>query len=90
VSPDSGYAEDLPFNGSGDGAKASAHSGDDSVAALGGQRLASSKDESRPTSLLFLAAGLLATVVLMHLLWLRDEVNRDAPPAISPEDPATP
>jgi hypothetical protein len=84
---DPGFGDTLPFHG--DAASASA-SGKDDPAALAGQALASSDDEGSNSSWLFLAAGLLVTVILMHVLWLRDEVNRDALPAVTPQDPAEP
>ncbi|MDQ1375531.1 MAG: hypothetical protein QOJ09_2869, partial [Actinomycetota bacterium] len=84
--PDGTYNETLPFKANA-GSDSSSPGKDDSVSALGGQTLASSSGENRPTSLLFLAAGLLATVLLMHVLWLRDEVNRAPLPAVTPQEP---
>ena len=75
---DPGFSEDLPFQAPAGGRDEPVVGEDDGEQALG-QELASSDDDSRPTSLLFMAAGLLVTVVLMHLLWLREEVNRDLP-----------
>lgn len=73
LEPDSGFGQTLPY-----GARPPAQSNNnDNSTALGApdsQRLTSSKE--RPTSLLFLAAGLLATVLLMHLLWVKSEVDR--------------
>jgi hypothetical protein len=84
LEPDPGFDQTLPY-----GARPPAQTGNDNNStALGApdsQRLASSKE--RPTSLLFLAAGLLATVLLMHLLWVKSEVDRaplDPLPAPSP------
>jgi hypothetical protein len=84
LEPDPGYDQTLPY-----GARPPAQSGhDNNSTALGApdsQRLTSSKE--RPTSLLFLAAGLLATVLLMHLLWVKSEVDRtplDPLPAPTP------
>jgi hypothetical protein len=85
LEPDPGFDQTLPY-----GSRPPAQSGSDNnnTAALGApdsQRLTSSKE--RPTSLLFLAAGLLATVLLMHLLWVKSEVDRtplDPLPAPTP------
>lgn len=86
--PEGSFEEDLPFGARGEGGSGS--SDDDSESALGEESLASSSGDDRPTSLLFMASGLLVTVVLMHLLWLRDEVNREPLPAIEPaEDPSS-
>jgi hypothetical protein len=88
--PDPGFNETLPFQADG-GASPKASSGNgDSIEALGGQRLASSSGDDRNSSLVFLAAGLLVTVLLMHALWLRDEVNREPLPAVAPADPPEP
>ena len=81
--PDPGFNESLPY-----GARPSTPGPSNNDTALGTpstQRLADSKE--RPTSLLFLAAGLLATVLLMHLLWVKSEVDRaplDPLPAPTP------
>lgn len=83
--PDTGFDEALPFK-SGTAAAAGSAKNDDDAAALGGQSLVSSSDEERPASLLFLAAGLLVTVLLMHVLWLRDEVNKEPLPVAEPGD----
>lgn len=86
--PDGSFEQDLPFGARAEGESGSA--GDDAQNALGEESLASSSGDDRPTSLLFMASGLLVTVVLMHLLWLRDEVNREPLPAIEPtEDPSS-
>jgi len=83
LEPDPGFDQTLPY-----GARPPARTNDDNSTALGApdsQRLTSSKE--RPTSLLFLAAGLLATVLLMHLLWVKSEVDRaplDPLPAPTP------
>jgi hypothetical protein len=77
LEPDPGFDSSLPY-----GARPATPQPRDNPTALGapeGQPLSSSKE--RPTSLLFLAAGLLATVLLMHLLWVKSEVDR------SPLDP---
>jgi hypothetical protein len=78
LEPDAGFDSSLPY---GARPKTATPQPNDNTA-LGSsdaQPLSSSKE--RPTSLLFLAAGLLATVLLMHLLWVKSEVDR------SPLDP---
>jgi hypothetical protein len=78
---DSGFNDQLPFDRT---TRTSIVRGDDDPAqALGGQPLSSTGDE-RSSSLLFLAAGLLATVVLMHVLWLKGEIDKDPLPAVEP------
>lgn len=85
---DPGFEQDLPFQ-SPDQAEQEVSAGDDEpVQALGGRSVVSSGDDERPTSLLFMAGGLLVTVVLMHLLWLRDEVNKGLLPAVEPTESA--
>jgi hypothetical protein len=83
--PDTGFDENLPFDPDAR-AEDEPTVGDGSDQALAEEPLSSS-DDDQPSSLRFMAAGLLVTVVLMHLLWLREEVNRDPLPAIAPEDP---
>jgi hypothetical protein len=85
--PDGGFDEDLPFGGQPPSTEDEPAVGDDTDQALGEETLASSNDDP-PSTLRFMAAGLLVTVVLMHLLWLRDEVNREPLPAIAPDEPA--
>ena len=86
---DPGYNEDLPFDPNVAGAGDEPAVGDDSDQALGEGALASSS-EDEPSGLRFMAAGLLVTVVLMHLLWLRDEVNREPLPAVDVDEPEAP
>lgn len=87
---DPGYSEDLPFDPDAPGGAADSPAvGDGSDQALGGEALASSSDDE-PSGLRFMAAGLLVTVVLMHLLWLRDEVNREPLPAVDVDELAAP
>lgn len=85
--PDPGFEGDLPFDGENGetSVEGNSQTAQDDGQALGGT-LASSNDEE-PTSLRFMAAGLLVTVVLMHLLWLRDEVNREPLPAVAVDEP---
>jgi hypothetical protein len=85
---DSGFEQDLPFAQKDAEQPVSGNDDDDFVQALGGRELASSDGDDRPTSLLFMAGGLLVTVVLMHLLWLRDEVNKGLLAAVDPDEPA--
>jgi hypothetical protein len=84
--PDGGFDEDLPFNGQAPPGTADEPAIEDDEQALAAERLASS-NEDEPTTLRFMAAGLLVTVVLMHLLWLRDQVNREPVPAVAPVEP---
>jgi len=86
--PDPGFNQSLPY-----GSQAKPNGGTGNSAALGAPdtRLATSKE--RPTSLLFMAAGLLATVLLMHVLWVKSEVDRvalDPLPARAREEPRLP
>jgi hypothetical protein len=87
--PDAGFDELLPFDPNAPTTTTETPSQDDSEQALGGESLASSNDD-QPSGLRFMAAGLLVTVVLMHLLWLRDEVNREPLPAVQPGEPVEP
>lgn len=88
---DNGFEQDLPFQAPGATQDEDAGGGeDDPVQALGGRSVVSSGDDERPTSLLFMAGGLLVTVVLMHLLWLRDEVNKGLLPAVEPSEGPAP
>jgi uncharacterized membrane protein YgcG len=79
---DAGFDETLPFsarqrNGS------SGESGDD-VAIL--EEGVSDDDSGRLQSFAFLAGGLLATVLVMHLLWVRSEMHRaEVLEAVAPE-----
>ena len=68
---DSGFSADLPFAGS---PRTSIVTGETAADELSGEPVVSS--DGRPESLLFLAAGLLVTVILMHVLWVKGEVDR--------------
>jgi hypothetical protein len=84
--PDPGFKGALPFDGkAGETSVEGSRTQSNDDQALGGT-LASSNDQE-PSSLRFMAAGLLVTVVLMHLLWLRDEVNREPLPAVVVDEP---
>lgn len=54
---------------------------------LPGHRAAVSGGESKPVSLLMFASGLLVTAVLMHLVWLKREVDRVPLEALDAEAP---
>ncbi|HUR17546.1 MAG TPA: fibronectin type III domain-containing protein [Acidimicrobiales bacterium] len=86
--PDPGFTETLPFGTTdttrllGDDEQASSGAGDDEeVRELG----AEDANDSRQQSAAFLAAGLLATVLLMHLLWIKGEVQREPLEVLVPE-----
>jgi hypothetical protein len=80
---DNGFDNQLPFDRT---TRTSIVGGDGDAQALGGQAVSASRDE--PSSpLLFLAAGLLVTVLLMHVLWLKGEVEREPLPALAPSEP---
>jgi hypothetical protein len=79
--PDDGFSGELPFAGS---PRTSIVSGEAAAEALNGEPVAASND-SRPESLLFLAAGLLVTVILMHVLWIKSEVDRVPLEPLAPE-----
>ncbi|MEY2477630.1 MAG: hypothetical protein QOG87_2945 [Actinomycetota bacterium] len=89
--PDGGFDEDLPFGSQAESSTADEPAMDEESKqqALAAETLASS-DEDEPTTLRFMAAGLLVTVVLMHMLWLREEVNREPLPAVAVNEPVEP
>jgi hypothetical protein len=87
---DNGFNQQLPFDGTAATQPEAAQASGDSTETVGARPLAASRTSDKPTSLLFMAAGLLATVVLMHLLWLREEVNREPLPALVPLEPDAP
>lgn len=69
--PDPGFGETLPFNGKDEPAV-----GEDGTALGVGIREASPSDEAGRQPIAFVAASLLVTVILMHLLWLKREVDK--------------
>lgn len=89
--PDMGFTDTLPFGATnttrlvGEDEQAGAPSGgsgeDGEVRELGAEE--ASNDRQRSAG--FLAAGLLATVLLMHLLWIKGEVQREPLEALVPE-----
>ncbi|HET7488301.1 MAG TPA: hypothetical protein VFJ85_10255 [Acidimicrobiales bacterium] len=86
--PDPGFQETLPF---GTPTTAEGEAGGDDPGALGaGQRALNASDTSstgdRLRTLSFFAGGLLVTVLLMHVLWVKSEVNRVPLEALEPED----
>jgi hypothetical protein len=83
--PDEGFSEQLPF-----GARPTPddEEGEGGIAA---GRIPLTDDESdRRVMLTFLAAGLLATVLLMHVLWIKGEVDRPVLEPLPPERPKEP
>jgi hypothetical protein len=84
--PDTGFAEDLPFAAA--TPRTSIVTGEAAAQQLNGDPVSS--DDGRPESLLFLAAGLLVTVILMHVLWIKAEVDRVPLDPLAPEVPQTP
>lgn len=89
VEADPGFTETLPFDttnttrlvGDERGEAASAAAAGSGVRELGAQD--ASNDRQRSAA--FLAAGLLATVLLMHLLWIKGEVQREPLEVLVPE-----
>ncbi len=90
VESDPGFTEALPFGttnttrllGDEPADEENATAGDDhEVRELG----AEDASNERQKSAAFLAAGLLATVLLMHLLWIKGEVQREPLEALVPE-----
>ncbi|MDP9402264.1 MAG: hypothetical protein M3P85_02805 [Actinomycetota bacterium] len=93
VERDPGFTSTLPFNTTNttrlvDGEQAGAPEpgraagGDDpEVRELGAEDASNNRQQSAA----FLAAGLLATVLLMHLLWIKGEVQREPLEALVPE-----
>lgn len=88
--PDSGFDETLPFTARpGTSGNEATASGDEAVV---GESPVSDDGSGRVRSLAFLAGGLLTTVLVMHLLWVRGEVRRAAEleviaPEAAPERP---
>ena len=74
--PDPGFADRLPFS------PRTTVVGEDVPGEALGEPVGS--DEDQPTSLLMFAAGLLLTVFVMHLLWLKGEVDRAPLEALPP------
>lgn len=85
--PDTGFTEALPFGTTDttrlvdENEQAAAPEDDPEVRELG----AEDASNDRQRSAAFLAAGLLATVLLMHLLWIKGEVQREPLEAVPPE-----
>ena len=80
---ETGFSETLPFAG---GPELAEESGE--VAGDSGQVEELGANEARsdsPRSLALLAAGLLATVLAMHLLWVKAEVDREPLEVLRPE-----
>lgn len=92
IEPDTGYLPTLPFadvpEGEGEELEEGGELGE--VAADSPQfRELGEEDEgsNRQRTMAFFAAGLLATVLLMHVLWVRSEVKRVPLEALEPEGP---
>lgn len=91
AAPDTGFTEALPFDTSnttrqlGEESAAEPEGGaagdEPEVRELGAEDASSERQRSAA----FLAAGLLATVLLMHLLWIKGEVQREPLEAVMPE-----
>lgn len=84
---DGGFDEKLPFSGrarDGSGGDAGDREGDD-VAII--EEGVSDDGSGRLQSFAFLAGGLLATVLVMHLLWVRSEVRRAEVLEVVPPEP---
>lgn len=78
---DTGFDEQLPFD-LGQGEQGGNEPPPDDIAIVEQQRASSVPDSNGP--LVFVAAGLLATVLLMHVLWLKGEVERTPLEALAP------
>lgn len=87
VVPDPGFTNTLPFATTDttrlvdEDEQAAAPTDEPEVRELG----AEDASNNRQRSAAFLAAGLLATVLLMHLLWIRGEVQREPLETLVPE-----
>lgn len=82
---DPGFKETLPFPEQGGSAEVAEQPADNpQVRELGAEETST----NRLRSMSFLAGGLLATVLLMHLLWVKAEVNREPLEALVPGDRA--
>lgn len=85
--PDPGFDEALPFGATDttrlvdENEQAAAPDEDSEVRELGAEDASNDRQQSAA----FLAAGLLATVLLMHLLWIKGEVQREPLEALVPE-----
>lgn len=71
---DTGFDPELPFENGAPG-EAGSNGGDPGEVAILRERAADAESESH-APLIFVAAGLLATVLLMHVLWLKSEVEK--------------
>jgi hypothetical protein len=75
--PDPGFNQRLPFKGR----KGAAEVGADGTALAAGGHESGGSEGRQPIA--FVAASLLATVVLMHLLWLKRQVDKGPLPALA-------
>lgn len=89
--PDTGYQDTLPFTARPGESEMGEEDGGAEIGDVGGESaqrelgLQETSDQ-RQRSMAFMAAGLLATVLAMHLLWVRSEVKREPLEAMVPED----
>ena len=91
--PDPGFQSTLPFPSvASDGTLDDEQGGGDAELAADGTQYrelgAESSSDSRARTMTFFAAGLLATVLLMHVLWVKSEVNRIPLEVLDPEVPS--
>jgi hypothetical protein len=77
--PDTGFEQSLPFKKKGSGGGS-----DEAAVGQDGTALGATSEQGTRAPIAFVAASLLATVVLMHLLWLKREVDRVPLPALVP------
>lgn len=89
---DPGFTETLPFETRVPSAEPSAGSTGvgDEVAVNDSELGANGNNVERTRALAFLAAGLLATVLLMHMLWIKGEVQRVPLEPLPPAPPRMP
>jgi hypothetical protein len=78
--PDPGFNEELPFGERPAGTEESASGPDQSAS-----RIPIDDKSDRRQLFTFVAAGFLAIVLLMHMMWLKGEVDRPALEALQPE-----
>jgi len=79
--PDTGFQQNLPFK-----KKGSSGGSDEAAVGQDGTALGGSSEQGTRAPIAFVAASLLATVVLMHLLWLKREVDRVPLTALVPAE----
>jgi hypothetical protein len=82
IGGDSGFNQLLPFQ---PGSATGQNSGEEALPSEGLPAGSSGGDKNLTTKL-FVAAGLLVTVLSMHVLWLKNQVDRMPLEALTPED----